>query len=145
MVGTVERSLHEKGLGKLTPKQLTAIKNEYEAITTMPTVWEQRSEAYQKAVELLPGIKTALAKFTKPGVAASQIAEAFVTTGGAESGPKRQRASGMKKPKKTPKRRKKKAKTPKKTAPEPPKEKPAPKTALQKWYRQKKGPRRMQL
>jgi hypothetical protein len=144
-VGTVERSVHEKGFDKLTPKQLTAIKTEYEAITTMPTVWEQRSEGYQKAATLLPMIKTALAKFTGPDVATSQIAEAFVTTSASGTEPKRQRASGMKKPRKTSKRRKKKAKTPKKTAPEAKKEKSAPKTALQKWYRQKKGPRRMRL
>ena len=144
-VGTVERSIHEKGFDKLTPKQLTQIQAEYKAITTMPTVWEQRSEGYQKAAALLPVIQTAIDKFARPGVATSQIAEAFVKSGTAGTEPKRQRASGMKKPRKTSKRRKKKAKTPKKTAPKAKKEKPAPKTALQKWYRQKTGPRRMQL
>jgi len=144
IVGTVERALHEQGFDELTPKQLTKIQAEYKAITTMPTVWEQRSEGYQKAAAL-EAIKAAIDKFARPGVATSQIAEAFVKTGSSEVQPKRQRASGMKKPRKTSKRRKKKAKTPKKTAQEPKKEKPAPKTALQKWYRQKKGPRRMQL
>ena len=129
IVGTVERSLHTKGFDTLTPAQLNAIKNEYEAISTQPTVWESRTEGYQKAVSLLPQIKNAIAKFTQPGVAPSQIAEAFVKTGSASGRPEKRRGRGMKKPRKTSKRRKKKAKTPKKTAPEPKKEKPAPKTA----------------
>ena len=144
----VQRHLNAKPWAQLNPDELQLVLDEYYGITRNATPSEQATPVFRIAGTFVTQINKELLMKQDLDVVrqASQLARAKPDPKSTAKRRKKVKASGLsKKPTKTRKPRKKRSKRKEKTPKAAEKDKTPPKTALQKWHKQKKNPGKMRL